>query len=640
MKREITHRCLLLLVSCIAIIFNCSIGKAQPVITLNNFSGPYSSPLGIFNCGDNRLFVMERSGYIYICDLNGVKNTTPFLDIHARVTQNAGEQGLLGMDFHPNYATNGYIYVNYINLSGNTIVSRFTRSASNINRMDETTEFILMTITQPYSNHNGGCIHFGKDGYLYIAQGDGGSAGDPGGRAQNNLERLGKFLRIDVNSGNPYSIPPSNPNYGSTSALQEIWAKGVRNPWRWSFDSYTGDMWIGDVGQDIYEEIDYQPAGSIGGINYGWRCYEGNHVYNTSSNCPAASALTFPVFEYTHGSLTGCSVTGGYVYRGGLNGELFGKYIFADYCSGKMRMIEKTGTSTFIETDLSDQPNNEISSFGEDVNEELYVCYISSGSIKKLSSAGCSPTAFIKGNSTINTCGGTPYNLQAIYGAGLTYQWFKNNVLISGAISANYPVTNGGNYTVVVNKTGGCTATSNSVKVIFSPISKITAGGPITFCAGGSVTFNATIGTGFGYQWKRNNIAIGGATGANYTATQPGNYKVQITNANGCIKNSNVITVTINCKLAEQWQNEQLNIDVIPNPASDLVSINVQGLPNHQYVAMMYDMVGKKINEWKVITNDESVASHTIDVSSLNKGIYNLIIIGENGNEYKKLVVQ
>ncbi|MEO8147855.1 MAG: PQQ-dependent sugar dehydrogenase [Bacteroidia bacterium] len=640
MKRKFSLPLLSLFVFGLAIIFNCSVSKAQPVIALNSFSGPYGGPVGIYNCGDDRLFVLLQNGQIYICDLNGVINTTAFLNIFSRVNQNGGEQGLLGMAFHPNYAVNGYIYVNYINLAGNTVISRFTRSATDVNRMDETTEMVLMNITQPYSNHNGGCMQFGKDGYLYIGQGDGGSGGDPDNRSQNDLEKLGKILRIDVNNGTPYSSPPSNPYYGSSSVLPEIWAKGLRNPWRWSFDSYTGDMWIGDVGQSLYEEINYQPAASPGGMNYGWRCYEGNHVYNTSVNCPVSTSITYPVYEYVHSPAGGCSVSGGYVYRGGLNGELFGKYIFSDYCSGKMRMIEKVSKTSFIETDLNDQADWEIVSFGEDRYGELYaVCY-TSGMIKKLSSGGCTPTAFIKGNAAVTACTGTAYTLESVYAVGLTYQWYKNNVVIAGAVSSSYTTTVNGTYKVVVTKTGGCSATSNSVQVTFAPTAKITASGPTTFCAGGSVVFNATTGTGLTYLWKRNNVNIAGATVSSYTATQAGTYKVKITNANGCTKTSNALTVTINCKLAENWQQEELAVDIVPNPATDFVSISLQGLPNHEYIAMMYDMVGKKINEWKVTTNDESTGSQTIDVSNFTKGVYNIIIVGENGNEYKKLVVQ
>ena len=443
----------------------------NPVIAFNTFSSSYSYPVGIYNCGDSRLFILEQTGRVYICDLNGVKNTTPFLDIHTVVSQSVGEQGLLGMAFHPNYSTNGYVYVNYIDNSGNTKISRFTRNPGNANRLDETTELVLMTITQPYANHNGGCMNFGKDGFLYIAMGDGGSQGDPQARAQDNTQKLGKILRINVNSGSTYSIPASNPYYGVVGVVQEIWSKGFRNPWRWSFDSYTGDMWIGDVGQYLYEEINFQPGNSSGGDNYGWRCYEGNHSYNLSVNCPAAGTLIFPVYEYAHSSTSGCSVTGGYVYRGGLYGELFGKYLFSDYCSGLMRMITKNGT-TFTETDLNDLANNEIVSFGEDRYGELYACFYSSGAIKKMSSSGCSPTAFIKGNSTVSPCANTTYTLEAFYSPGLTYQWYKNNVLISGAVSSNYDVTANGNYKVVVNKTGGCSATSNGIKVAFSPTAK------------------------------------------------------------------------------------------------------------------------------------------------------------------------
>lgn len=220
-------------------------------------------------------------------------------------------------------------------------------------------------------------MNFGPDGYLYIGLGDGGSAGDPGNRAQNLMEYLGKMMRIDVNQGNPYAIPPTNPFYNSLSALGEIWAYGLRNPWRFSFDRFTGDLWIADVGQNLIEEIDFQPASSAGGENYGWRCYEGNQEYNTAG-CPAASAFTFPVYTYPHNPE--CSVTGGYVFRGSSSSPYYGYYFFADYCSDRIWTLHNA-SGNWVAEDYGQFPGNNFSTFGEDAEGQLYIAGLTTGTI-------------------------------------------------------------------------------------------------------------------------------------------------------------------------------------------------------------------------------------------------------------------
>ncbi len=357
-----------------------------------------------------------------------------------------------------------------------------------------------------------------------------------------------------------------------------------------------------------------------------------------SVNCPAAGTLTFPVYEYAHSSTSGCSVTGGYVYRGGLYGELFGKYIFSDYCSGLMRMITKNGT-TFTETNLNDLANNEIVSFGEDRYGELYACFYGSGAIKKMSSSGCSPTAFIKGNSTVSPCANTTYTLEAFYSPGLTYQWYKNNVLISGAVSSNYDVTANGNYKVVVNKPGGCSATSNVIKVTFSPTAKITANGPVTFCAGGSVTLSAATGTGYSYQWKKNNVNINGATQSSYIATQSGNYKVKVTDAKGCTKLSGMIKVTVNCKQSVEWQPESIVTEVFPNPANGFATIQLNAKSYEHYKISLTDLLGKMMIEEEVLTDEEGFSQLLINVSQYSKGIYYVSVRNDEDTQFLKLLV-
>lgn len=366
---------------------------SQVSIDLIPFATGFDNPVDIAHTDDARLFVVEKDGYIRIVNGDGTVVPTPFLDIDANVRSSGNEQGLLGLAFHPDYATNGYFYVNYIDNSGNTRVSRFSVSA-NPNIANPNSEQLIYVVSQPFSNHNGGDLNFGPDGYLYIGLGDGGSGGDPGNRSQNTNVALGKMLRIDVDSGTTYAIPPDNPFVGDASTLDEIWAIGLRNPWRFSFDRVTGDMWIADVGQDELEEIDFQPASSAGGENYGWRCYEGFDAFNTSG-CPPASAMTDPVHAYTNNFNNGCSITGGYVYRGSQYPRLVGLYIYADYCSGKFWSIQRAGANSWTNQEIADFSSYEYSSFGEDQNGELYVVSYAEGSLLQVIDADPLPVELI-----------------------------------------------------------------------------------------------------------------------------------------------------------------------------------------------------------------------------------------------------
>ena len=355
------------------------------------FADGFSNPVEMQNVGDDRLFIVEKRGVIEILQLDGTTNLTPFLDIQSIVLTPGGnydERGLLGLAFHPDYINNGYFYVNYIDNFGNTQISRFSVSTSNPNIADPDSEFQILEVEQPYINHNGGCLRFGPEGYLYIGLGDGGSAGDPENRSQNLQTLLGKMLRIDIDNtegSTNYAVPSNNPFVGDPNALDEIWSYGLRNPWRFSFDSETDELWIGDVGQGSIEEIDRAAAG-VSGQNYGWRCYEGNQEYNTSG-CPMEFDLTFPVAEYSH-SGGNCSITGGYVYRGEIYENFLGIYFYADFCSGEIGTI--------------DQSNNQINhgpyngswvSFGEDKNKELYIID-NFGSIYKIEGNILSTTDF------------------------------------------------------------------------------------------------------------------------------------------------------------------------------------------------------------------------------------------------------
>jgi glucose/arabinose dehydrogenase len=326
--------------------------------------------------GDDRLFIVQRNGAIRIL-ANGKLLPGYFLDLTEKITEE-GEGGLLSMAFHPRYAENGLFFVNYTDTEGDTVIARYRRSGQNPNLADPASATRLLWIDQPYSNHNGGQLQFGPDGYLYIGMGDGGSAGDPSCYAQRRANLLGKMLRIDVDrptGGRPYAIPPDNPYLGANPLPDEAWAIGLRNPWRFSFDRATGDLWIGDVGQNRMEEIDFQAAKTPAGRNYGWKPMEGTLCF-ADDKCEAdtpscgAKELTLPVLEYTHDE-GNCSVTGGYVYRGRAIPSLVGSYLFGDYCSSRV-WAAKPAKGGF---DVRQLPELAISvvTFGEDREGEIWL---------------------------------------------------------------------------------------------------------------------------------------------------------------------------------------------------------------------------------------------------------------------------
>ena len=358
-----------LLVNVLFLLFLSQI-VSQTSIELEPFANGLSIPVGIEHAGDHRLFVVEKPGRIQILDSLGQINGQPFLSITSRVNSQSSEQGLLGLAFHPDYQENGYFYLNYTRNDNSTVVSRFSRDSLNADLADPSSEKIILVVGQPFRNHNAGQLAFGPDGYLYIGMGDGGAAGDPQDNSQDPQTLLGKMLRIDVDNGDPYAIPPDNPFADDDFTLDEIWALGLRNPWRYSFDEATGDLYIADVGQNAWEEINVQPAESAGGENYGWRCYEGPAAFDLD-NCPDASLFTFPAHSYAHEGFncTG-SITGGYVYHGEANPALQGKYIYVDYCTGKFSSWNPAdSTSEF----LLESTEQVYTTFGLDANGEIYV---------------------------------------------------------------------------------------------------------------------------------------------------------------------------------------------------------------------------------------------------------------------------
>ena len=359
----------------LAVLVILTTAAAGQQVELQQVVSGLNRPVTITHAGDNRLFIALQGGSIVIYDGTALVPGT-FLDLAPLIVDSTGERGLLGLAFHPRYAENGFFFVDYTDTSGNTVIARYTVSAGNPNRADPASARVLLRVNQPYANHNGGQLQFGPDGYLYIGMGDGGSGGDPGNRAQNLNEHLGKLLRIDVDSGATYAVPPSNPFVGRAGVRPEIWAYGLRNPWRFSFDRATGDLYIADVGQGQREEINFQPATSIGGENYGWRLMEGRQCYVPASNCNNGS-LVLPIIDYGHDE--GCSVTGGYVYRGTRYPRLTGTYIYADYCSGTIWGASRNAAGAWSSRVLLDT-SHQISTFGEDAAGEVYVARYSSSS--------------------------------------------------------------------------------------------------------------------------------------------------------------------------------------------------------------------------------------------------------------------
>jgi glucose/arabinose dehydrogenase len=365
----------------------------SPVTTTNKTPAPVKVQLALFTSGisdptsivssgvsgDGRLFVLDQSGKIRIVNSTGTLVAQPFLDISSQV-RFEGEMGLLGLAFSPHYATDGYFYVNYIDKSMNTVVARYHISGD-ANTADNASAQIILKQQQPYTNHDGGALAFGPDGYLYIAFGDGGSAGDPEKRAQDMNTWLGKLLRIDV-SKLPYTVPSDNPYVTKPGIKPEIWDAGLRNPWRISFDSKTHELYIADVGQGEVEEINVETSGKDGS-NYGWRCYEGDKEFKTDG-CKDKSQYVFPALTYGH-TEGRCSVTGGYVYRGSAYPDLTGKYFYADYCGGQLYFMERQNDA-YVSTKAFQTPYR-ISTFGQDNEGELYLADYAGGAIYRLQDA-------------------------------------------------------------------------------------------------------------------------------------------------------------------------------------------------------------------------------------------------------------
>ena len=359
--------------------------QAPPGVEAVPINFGYDDPVHVTNAGDGtgRIFVVERPGQVWIVQF-GEELPEPFLDIRDVVGDSGQEQGLLSIAFHPEFGTNGVFYVNYTDLSGDTVIARY-RAAEGENQADGDSGLVLLRIEQPFQNHNGGQVVFGPDGYLYVGMGDGGSADDPQGNGQNLNTLLGKILRFDVTDPDVLAIPPGNPFVGDPAARDEIWAYGLRNPWRFTFDRETGDLYIGDVGQDRVEEVHFIPRAQLEGaaLNFGWNVMEGSECFERAE-CDR-TGLIEPVAEYGHG--LGCSITGGFVYRGQERPALTGVYLYGDWCSGLIWGLIPDGAGGWV-SEIVGQAEIGISSFGEDESGEMYVAGMFTGALYEVEVAG------------------------------------------------------------------------------------------------------------------------------------------------------------------------------------------------------------------------------------------------------------
>ncbi len=672
----------------------CLFGQTNAQVVLQQFASGFSRPVDITHCGDDRLFVVEQhQARIWILDKNGVKLPTPFLNLGTAAVSTGNEQGLLGLAFHPNYPLIPYFYVNFTIPGGTTRVSRFSVSSSDPNLADPASQFVLFEVAQPYSNHNGGGMKFGPDGYLYIGLGDGGSGGDPLANGQKKTTLLGKMLRIDVNNGTPYGIPPTNPFVNDNTTLDEIWALGLRNPWRFSFDRLTGGLWIGDVGQDAWEEVDYQPAGSLGGQNYGWRCYEGAHTFNTA-NCPNVGTLTMPVAEYANSGSLGCSITGGFVYRGFHFPQLYGKYLYTDYCTGRLWTVVPDGAGGWTNTQIADLINNQLVSFGENKNGELFALGNGNGIVYRVID---NTENWIYTTTVLNpACAGTTDGLiQLVFPSNVptpTITWNDGAIgplrtnLPQGTYTATIVGANGSIATetvviaptvslstvvsdmtcpgandgaigiVVVGTQGPATATWSDGATGLERIELVPGTYSVTVTSAEGCVFTETftvgtilpspmpvieaqagtltvVGTYEDYQWLLNGMPIEGATESSYVVLEDGTYTLTVVDVYGCKGTSNAINVELN---AASSIPALKSVKVTPNPFSSQLRLELKASEPLSLELSINDLQGKTM-----LTDKLSVTSTTIrdfDLGQIPSGTYLLVLKNGKGEWVEQLI--
>ncbi|MBK7796932.1 MAG: PQQ-dependent sugar dehydrogenase [Saprospiraceae bacterium] len=681
----------------IAVLF-AQISHAQNKIILKELVSGLSLPVEIANCGDERLFIVEKAGRIKIIENNKLEDSL-FLNIVDRVNSKNGEQGLLGLAFDPNFLQNGYFYVNYTDKSSNegkTTISRFSVSSSDKNKAIPSSEKIIMSIPQPFTNHNGGCLRFGPDGFLYIGMGDGGSANDPMNNGQSTKTRLGKILRIDVSDTSSYKVPQDNPFINDTNYLPEIWAYGLRNPWRFSFDRLNHDLWIGDVGQGMWEEINLEKANSTGGKNYGWRCYEGNHAF-IQTGCNSSTVYTPPIFEYVHSSTTGLSITGGFVYRGKLCPYLTGKYIYGDYDSGRIWGLDSLENGSFSNELLYDFKDKELSTFGEDKHGELFMASIVAGKIYQLldscnyvtryqtKDATCEESLdgkielYVPTNSTILWQNGQKTPTISMlspgdYGFELKYNYciwrdtltvgvlpkqkacLKDSIskMLCSGDSLNLESCNS-NTTILYfwykNNTLNF-ATSDSTynvkdaayysvqwldtlgcySLVSDSIFVSTYPQPITPILSAERDTICTNAVGNLYYWFLDTKPLDTTTTPCIVGKTKGNYSVFMVDTNGC-NSANSKPLFFDPLSIQDPFNEQM-IVISPQPAKDIIRIECHHLNCKIESVQVYNFQGQSITIYPLKLNEM-----TMNVSPLIPGKY-VLKIKINGKEYSKLIVK
>ena len=627
--------------------------KAQS-LAIVPYSTGISSPIDIKNCGDDRLFIADKGGFIRVINPDGTLRSTPFLDISSKIYLGTGEDGFFGMVFSPNYKADGKFFVHYTSYVGGHImvnVEQYKVSVADSNVADVSSALTLLTQLSYSKDDLGGNLMFGFDGYLYINIGDGGVPAN--GQLTNTF--LGKILRLDVSNSSvatPYIIPPSNQFYNDTTTgiKKEIWVYGVRNPFRNSIDIINGDYWIADVGASAREEIDYKAANSSGSLNFGWSIMEGDTCYNSSVGCDT-TGLKMPIYTYTHAY--GSAIIGGYVYRSAQSKALFGTYLYGDYGKKWIDGITQSGGSLsgpvkhFI---TSAQGTGNIISFGEDKYNDLYMVFDNDQTVYKLEDTSYlrRPKAYF---TPVSQNGGTSYLLQGLQGRNMTYHWLINNVPIPSATSSDYNVTSNGNYNLVVTDSLGFSDTSAvfpfgalPLNLISFTAQKITTGKTglqwktaneqningytILRKKDNEVNFSKI---GFVQSKSSNGISNNEIDYAFVDSSAPLNstlyYRLQIQNIDSRITYSNICTIVSDGK--------NLGFNFYPNPSKGKLHIDLNGY-TQPAVMIIYDSKGQKVKAQVL-----NVQSSTIDLSSL-KGFYIVQISGTHGESIirKKLLVE
>ncbi len=613
--------------------------KSYSQLSLVTFSTGFTQPVDIKNAGadDSRLFIVERLGYIKIIDSTGAHRPGIFLDIHTKVETAYNERGLLGLAFPPDYHTTGYFYCYYTQkTTGRIHVSRFSVSASNPDSAVSSSEQVLLDIYHWNLNHDGGDLNFGPDGYLYIGTGDGGSQNDPGNRSQNLDTLMGKLMRIDVSGGGAYTIPSTNPFVG-VHGRDEIWAYGLRNPWRWSFDRWNGDIWIGDVGQDHWEEVDYQRSSSHGGENYGWHCYEGL-VQNTaaSPNCTITNKVD-PILVKNH--TTGMkAIIGGYVYRGAKFSGLFGKYFYTDNITSAIgiRSITHVGNNFYDSAAVS--ANGSFTSMGEDAFGELYVANYGAGTtgtgtILRFQGQTCLPVAYISDRDTLFVCGALSTTLHTPNGNGFHYVWSWSGGPVAGDTSS-ISITQGGDYHVTVIDTSACLNTSSTVHVSFVTAPVVSFSGLDTlYCIYNSavpLTPSPVGGTFSGH----------GVSGTNFdpSVAGVGTHTIYYTysDGNGCTETSSQSVRVDIC--AGVTDHSLVNVSLFPNPNTGNFILRFYAQKDEVMSMEVTDVLGQPVYKEDVHIS-EGAHQLNFSVPGISNGIYSLNIYDGKGSIVKNFVV-